>query len=87
MIYEKFTKKFENFTMTEESRLILNLPTKKVMKALEVGQQNGMSPQRLYQDILDVYLKSDRYKELQVSGFLKTNLEKIDHVLDYLKDK
>jgi hypothetical protein len=67
--------------------VLLNLPTKKVMKVLEVGQQNGMSPNALYRDILDTYLQSDRYKQLQIKGFLNTNLHEIDHILDYLKDK
>ena len=67
--------------------MLLNLPTKKVMKVLEVGQQNGMSPNALYRDILDTYLQSDRYKQLQIKGFLNTNLHEIDHILDYLKDK
>jgi hypothetical protein len=57
------------------------------MKVLEVGQQNGMSPNALYRDILDTYLQSDRYKQLQIKGFLNTNLHEIDHILDYLKDK
>jgi hypothetical protein len=67
--------------------VLLNLPTKKVMKVLEVGQQNGMSPNALYRDILDTYLQSERYKQLQIKGFLNTNLHEIDHILDYLKDK
>jgi len=67
--------------------MLLNLPTKKVMKVLEVGQQNGMSPQALYRDILNTYLESDRYKELQIKGFLNTNLHEIDRILDYLRDK
>ncbi len=67
--------------------MLLNLPTKKVMKVLEVGQQNGMSPNALYRDILDTYLQSERYKQLQIKGFLNTNLHEIDHILDYLKDK
>lgn len=67
--------------------MLLNLPTKKVLKVLEVGQQNGMSPQALYRDILNTYLESDRYKELQIKGFLNTNLHEIDHILDYLRDK
>jgi ABC-type lipoprotein release transport system permease subunit len=57
------------------------------MKVLEVGQQNGMSPNALYRDILDTYLQSERYKQLQIKGFLNTNLHEIDHILDYLKDK
>lgn len=67
--------------------MLLNLPTKKVIKVLEVGQQNGMSPNALYRDIIDTYLKSDRYKQLQVKGFLNNNLHEIDHILDYLRDK
>jgi hypothetical protein len=67
--------------------VLLNLPTRKVMKVLEVGQQNGMSPNALYRDILNTYLQSDRYKELQVKGFINTNLHQIDHILEYLKDK
>lgn len=67
--------------------MLLNLPTKKVIKVLEVGQQNGMSPNALYRDIIDTYIQSDRYKELQVKGFLNTNLHEIDHILEYLKDK
>ncbi len=67
--------------------MILNLPTKKVMKVLEIGQQNGMSPNALYRDIIDTYIASDRYKELQVKGFLNTNLHEIDHILDYLKNR
>ena len=67
--------------------MLLNLPTKQVMKVLEVGQQNGLSPQALYRDILNTYIASDRYKELQVKGFINTNIHEIDHILDYLKDK
>lgn len=67
--------------------MVLNLPTNKVMKVLEVGQANGMSPQALYRDILNTYLASERYKELQIKGFLKTNIHEIDHILQYLKDK
>ena len=67
--------------------MLLNLPTKKVMKVLEVGQQNGMSPNALYRDIIDTYLQSERYKQLQIKGFLNTNLHEIDHIIDYLKDK
>ena len=67
--------------------MLLNLPTKKVMKVLEVGQQNGMSPNALYRDIIDTYLQSDRYKQLKIKGFLNNNLHEIDHILDYLKDR
>jgi len=67
--------------------VLLNLPTKKVMKVLEVGQQNGMSPNALYRDIIDTYLQSDRYKQLKIKGFLNNNLHEIDHILDYLKDR
>jgi hypothetical protein len=57
------------------------------MKVLEVGQQNGMSPNALYRDIIDTYLQSDRYKQLKIKGFLNNNLHEIDHILDYLKDR
>lgn len=67
--------------------MLVNLPTKRVMKVLQVGQANGMSPNAMYRDIIKTYLESDRYKELQVTGFLNNNIHEIDHILEYLKDK
>ena len=45
--------------------MVLNLPTKQVMKALEVNQANNKSPQTMFREALAVYLKSDYYKSLE----------------------
>lgn len=49
----------------KEIELILNLPTKKLMKALIVNQANNKSPQTMFREALIVYLNSDYFKSLE----------------------
>jgi hypothetical protein len=45
------------------------------MKVLEVGQQNGMSPQKLYREAIKVFMASDYYQELVKKTTLQAPLE------------
>lgn len=71
----------------ERQSMLVNLPLKRLLRIVTTYQRLGKSPNAACRDVLRHFENSHYYKKLEVEAFIDSDLQDINPVLKYLKNK